>query len=200
MKTGEPFYGEIDDSSQPNADLSLVTDGRTSSCWGGEYPQFIDHIVLSKNASPWVVEGSFAQLVYDAADAAFKEQLSDHCPISVGLKPTGGGGSVPSDPDPDPGTPGTEPTNSPVKGNINSRGRKLYHVPWVPQLRADANRRIEGRAVLQDGGRGCCCGMGEGAGLPVSMRSPVRAMTLPSGAGMESEKYLWSKMAHLRDG
>jgi hypothetical protein len=55
--------------------LTLVTDSRTSGCWGGESPQFIDHIVPSKDAAPWLAPQSFAQLDYDASDAAFKTTL-----------------------------------------------------------------------------------------------------------------------------
>jgi hypothetical protein len=79
MKTGEPFYGEIDDSSPPNADLTLLTNGRTSNRWNEEYPQFIDQMALSQRRRPWAADGSFAQLVYDATDAPFKSKLSDHC-------------------------------------------------------------------------------------------------------------------------
>jgi endonuclease/exonuclease/phosphatase family metal-dependent hydrolase len=128
LKTGEAFYTEIDDGDPANADLTLVTDGRTSACSGGEFPQFIDHVVFSKNAASWMVPASFEQLTYDPADTAFKSKLTDHCPISVQLQPVGsgaGGGTTdPVDPD-----PGTSPA---IKGNISSNGKKLYHLPSCP--------------------------------------------------------------------
>jgi endonuclease/exonuclease/phosphatase family metal-dependent hydrolase len=87
MRSGEAFYSELDDGDPPNADLTLVTDGRTSHCWGGRYAQLIDHIVVSRNAAPWLVQNTFAQQDYDVADAAYKASLSDHCPLSVMLAP-----------------------------------------------------------------------------------------------------------------
>ena len=63
--------------------LSRVTEGLDSGCWVGHYPpQYIDHIVLDKIATGWVVPGSFNQIVYSEG-ADLKEELSDHCPISV---------------------------------------------------------------------------------------------------------------------
>jgi endonuclease/exonuclease/phosphatase family metal-dependent hydrolase len=94
MKTGEPFFAEIDDGDPANADLTLTTDGRTSTCWGGEYPQFIDHIVLSRDAAPWVTASSFAVHEYEPADSPYKSKLSDHCPLSVALIP----GASPTEP------------------------------------------------------------------------------------------------------
>jgi endonuclease/exonuclease/phosphatase family metal-dependent hydrolase len=119
MKTGEVFYSEIDDGEPASADLELVTDGKTSDCWGGEFPEFVDHIVLSRDAAPLMQVGSFAVQTYDATDAQFKSKLSDHCPVSIVL------GSE-TDVDPEPGAQG------PIKGNINSRGDKLYHLPSCP--------------------------------------------------------------------
>jgi hypothetical protein len=65
---------------------------------------------------------SFAQLEYDAGDAAFKSKLSDHCPVSIGLTP-GSAGTRETEPD---------PSTVPIKGNINSEGKKLYHLPTCP--------------------------------------------------------------------
>jgi hypothetical protein len=121
MKTGEPFYAEIDDASPPNADLKLITDGRTSACWNGEFPEFIDHIVLAKNATPWVEPNSFAQLLYDGADAPFKAKITDHCPISIRLQPGASGTAT-----------GGDPGTLRIKGNISSSGKKLYHRPDCP--------------------------------------------------------------------
>lgn len=158
MRTGEAFYSELDDGDPENADLTLVTDGRTSRCWGGEYAQFIDHIVVSRDAAPWLVAGTFAQRDYDAADATFKATLSDHCPLVVSIAPGvagsrgadfAGADSTGGDPRRGPGDasgspgPATAPGDAsgapadaaaarPIKGNIGSGGKRLYHLPTCP--------------------------------------------------------------------
>ena len=44
---------------------------------------FIDHILAGGAARSWMVPDSLRVMVYrETADAA-KEQLSDHCPVSV---------------------------------------------------------------------------------------------------------------------
>jgi exonuclease III len=83
----DPFYVELDDGDPPNADLSLLSAGHASQCWGGRYPELIDHMLLSRDAARWLKPSSFAQLVYDAADEPFRSKLSDHCPIEVVLTP-----------------------------------------------------------------------------------------------------------------
>jgi len=135
MRSGEAFYSELDDADPPNADLTLVTDGRRSSCWGGEYAELIDHIVVSRNATPWLVAGSFAQPDYDAADAPFKSGLSDHCPLLVTLAP-GANGPVAVDFRGAPGDASGAPLDAAaarsIKGNISSDGKRLYHLPGCP--------------------------------------------------------------------
>ncbi len=84
---GEAFWQEIDDGEPPNADLSRVTEGRRNNCWGGKYPQFIDHIVLDKRASRWVVRRSFREHLFDKRHKRYRKVLSDHCAISVALRP-----------------------------------------------------------------------------------------------------------------
>ena len=81
----DDFWPEIDDSSPANADLSRATEGHTSQCWNGRYPEYIDHIVLDKLAAEWQIEGSFAQLLFSAEDGRYEDKLSDHCPISIEL-------------------------------------------------------------------------------------------------------------------
>ncbi len=140
LRSGEAFYSELDDGEPPNADLTLLTDGRRSECWGGEYPNFIDHIALSKNAAPWLVEGSFAQQLFDAADARHRRRLSDHCPISVVLRPGAVSSTALAAPSSTPpaASPLPAPSSPPaasgaIKGNVSSRGKKLYHAPSCPQ-------------------------------------------------------------------
>lgn len=177
LAEGEALWAEIDDGDPPGADLTLVTDGRVSRCWNGAYPRFIDHIVLDAQAAAWLVPGSFEQLLYDPADARHRATLSDHCPISVRLRP-GRASDIPAQPAPGqptpaqasaekpaperpaperpaprqarPKQPGTKQPgparaapaprarsaastgSGPIKGNVGSRGRKLYHLPSCP--------------------------------------------------------------------
>jgi endonuclease/exonuclease/phosphatase family metal-dependent hydrolase len=136
MRAGEAFYSELDDGEPPNADLTLVTDGRRSRCWGGEYAELIDHIVVSRDTAPGLVAGSFVQQDYDAADAPFKSGLSDHCPLAVTLAPGATGpiaadfrGVVSADAS---GSPGDAAAARSIKGNIGSNGKRLYHLPDCP--------------------------------------------------------------------
>lgn len=82
---GDTFWPEIDDAEPANADLTRVTEGLTSQCWNGRFPEYIDHIVLDRLATTWQVPDSFDQLLFSAADARYEDVLSDHCPISVEL-------------------------------------------------------------------------------------------------------------------
>ena len=77
------FWAAIDDGDPPDADLVAVTEGKRPACWGGRYPAFIDHIVLSRRAAGWLVPGSFRTIDYATADARFEAVLSDHCPLEV---------------------------------------------------------------------------------------------------------------------
>jgi len=71
----------------PEANLLRVTEGKRSQCWGGQYPKFIDHIVLDPKAASLALGQSFEQLVYAEKDQRSKEMLSDHCPISIEFRP-----------------------------------------------------------------------------------------------------------------
>ncbi len=75
----DAFWPEIDDGEPANADLARVTEGKISDCWTGEFPLYIDHIVLDRNTAQWVVEDSFKQLVYTEGES-LEKKLSDHCP------------------------------------------------------------------------------------------------------------------------
>jgi endonuclease/exonuclease/phosphatase family metal-dependent hydrolase len=140
MQTGEVFFAELDDADPPNAELTLVTDGRSSRCWGGEYARFIDHIVLSLDAAAWLVPSSFVQLDYAASDAPFKSTLSDHCPLSVVLTP---GEANPGEDEPKQApAPGAQGARL-VKGNV-SAGRRLYHLPECPSYEDTRIDELEG--------------------------------------------------------
>jgi len=73
----DEVWDEWDDGQPDGLSLSLPTMNRLSNCWGGEYPDYIDHI-LGNDVQ--FIEGSFDQLVYDTDTG---NELSDHCPISV---------------------------------------------------------------------------------------------------------------------
>lgn len=63
------------------APLTRATEGRGSPCWGGG--SFIDHILAGGAARSWMVPDSLRVMVYRGTGEAAKEQLSDHCPVSV---------------------------------------------------------------------------------------------------------------------
>lgn len=81
LKAGDALLAGLDDA----APLAVATAGRASPCWGGE--DFIDQILAGGPARGWLQPGSLRVLVYRETDAASKERLSDHCPVSVRLAP-----------------------------------------------------------------------------------------------------------------
>ena len=83
---GDTFWPELDDQEPAESDLMAVTRERTSTCWNGRYPVYIDHIVLSRSAGHWLLPGSFQQLQYLPEDAGLRKILSDHCPVAVTLR------------------------------------------------------------------------------------------------------------------
>ena len=130
----DEFWIEIDDSEPADADLSSPTNGRMSNCWMQRHPHFVSHLVFSKSAWALADPASFAELIYDAADSAHESVLSDHCPISIELTAAGstagltdGGRIIEIEASADP-----PPNDRPIKGNISSDGRKLYHLPECP--------------------------------------------------------------------
>lgn len=71
------------------APLTRVTQGFANPCQtrdAGARP-FIDHILLGGPARDWLVRDSFRVLVYNERDAAIRDQLSDHCPVSIRIDP-----------------------------------------------------------------------------------------------------------------
>ncbi len=89
---GDDLWEEIDDGVPANADLTKITEGRTSDCFDGQYPQYIDHIVLDKQSNQWLVANSFDQELY-GQPIANQRQLSDHCAIAVTIDMPGTLGS-----------------------------------------------------------------------------------------------------------
>ena len=64
------------------APLARATEGKGTPCWGGN--SFIDHILAGGAARAWMRPETMRVLVYQEGEA-FKERLSDHCPVSVRL-------------------------------------------------------------------------------------------------------------------
>lgn len=79
LTSADPFMRALDAASP----LTLVTAGKASPCWGGEY--FIDHILLGNKARGWLVPNSLRVMTYQGASSARRSSLSDHCPVSVTL-------------------------------------------------------------------------------------------------------------------
>ena len=77
MDGRDPFYAGLTAS----APLVRATEGQTSPCWGGS--GFIDHIIAGGAAQHWMQADSLRVLVYREKGIAWKERLSDHCPVSV---------------------------------------------------------------------------------------------------------------------
>lgn len=81
----DDFWQEIDDGEPANADLVKVTENRQSTCFNGQYPEYIDHIVLDQQTSQWWDKSSFQQLNYGQPRSR-QPYLSDHCAIAVSLE------------------------------------------------------------------------------------------------------------------
>jgi endonuclease/exonuclease/phosphatase family metal-dependent hydrolase len=137
LNASDPFYVELDDGDPPNADLTLLGAGHVSRCWGGKYPEPIDHMLLSRDALPWLRNDSFSEVGYDVEDTPFRSKISDHCPIAVTLRPGAANAASSAEP-PRPEPTGTLPPL--IKGNINGRRQKLYHLPGCPSY---AGTRID---------------------------------------------------------
>jgi len=65
------------------APMVRATEGFGSPCWASE--AFIDHILIGGPARDWVKPNSLRVLAYRETNPAWKERLSDHCPVSVRL-------------------------------------------------------------------------------------------------------------------
>lgn len=77
----DPLRQMLDDGPRP---ITILNDA-PSKCWGGRYPDPIDHIILGEGADKRV-KGSAQELVYRETDPADRERMSDHCPVSVILR------------------------------------------------------------------------------------------------------------------
>ena len=84
MAAGDPFLAALERA----APLIVPTSTQSDPCWN-ERSAFIDHIVVGGPAESWLVPNSLAVLAYRETDPAWKERLSDHCPVSVKLDAPG---------------------------------------------------------------------------------------------------------------
>lgn len=77
------------------APLLRATEGTSNPCWAGPRGGrgFIDHILLGGPARGWAVPDSLRVMVYsegrgpDARGENWRDRLSDHCPVSLRLRP-----------------------------------------------------------------------------------------------------------------
>jgi endonuclease/exonuclease/phosphatase family metal-dependent hydrolase len=65
------------------APLARATEGHSSPCWGNQ--SFVDHILAGGAAADWMRPDTLRVLTYRETDRAWKDRLSDHCPVSVRL-------------------------------------------------------------------------------------------------------------------
>jgi endonuclease/exonuclease/phosphatase family metal-dependent hydrolase len=140
-RKGDAVWSQLDDADPPDSDLWSPTDGQSSTCWSGEHRDFIDHIVLNVPAKRASIAESFELFQYDAVDNDKRRVLSDHCPIALSFetgdtRATSAGPPLAqprSAPLPLPPPPvKVERPQTPIKGNINAKGKKLYHAPECP--------------------------------------------------------------------
>jgi endonuclease/exonuclease/phosphatase family metal-dependent hydrolase len=160
-RSDEPFWAELDDADPPESDLSSAGMGRSAACWGAKFPDFISHIVLGKSATLRLKPGSFTEHPYDPADTPKKAVISDHCPLSVVLraKPTESPSVEDAQalPPPPPRASQPESATGPIKGNINRKGKKIYHLPSCPdyartEVSRDGERYFSSEAEAQGAG------------------------------------------------
>lgn len=66
--------------------LAVATEGYRNPCWGGRFSTFIDQILAGGAARGWMEPASLRVLVYRETAPAWRERLSDHCPVTVDLR------------------------------------------------------------------------------------------------------------------
>lgn len=73
----------------PAGPLLRATEGVSDPCWAGARGprRFIDHILLGGPAPAWLLPDSLRVMVYAERDPAWRARLSDHCPLSLRLRP-----------------------------------------------------------------------------------------------------------------
>lgn len=162
----DPLWAELDDAEPPASDLWAPTAGRTSQCWGGTHPQFVDHIVLNRPALAFFVRGSFEEQLYLESDRAHQRVLSDHCPSAIKLtarpQPTASarrGERAPTAPD-------RSQREQRIKGNVSSSGRRLYHAPGCPSYERTKIDESKGERWFESAAEAEGAGFTKPAGCP----------------------------------
>jgi endonuclease/exonuclease/phosphatase family metal-dependent hydrolase len=84
MVADDPFLAALERA----APMLVPTSTQSDPCWG-ERSEFIDHILLGGRTASWLEPDSLQVMVYREQDPAWKERLSDHCPVSVMLDAPG---------------------------------------------------------------------------------------------------------------
>ena len=68
----------------PEAHLYSPTMWHRSRCWGGLYPELIDHLIWDRRAHLRFAHRPITQTIYDERDARrHGYRLSDHCPVGI---------------------------------------------------------------------------------------------------------------------
>jgi endonuclease/exonuclease/phosphatase family metal-dependent hydrolase len=137
----DSVWRALDDNQPPESDLFSPTQGERSGCWKSQHAKYIDHIVLSRSLTAHFSPGSFAQQLYDASDAPYRKQLSDHCPIALRLStqlpplpplPPAATAHATTSPVTSSALP-SAPVLTLVKGNRTRKGKLYYHTIDCPQ-------------------------------------------------------------------
>ncbi len=71
------------------APLLRATEGVSNPCWAGARggQVFVDHILLGGGAERWLLPDSLRVMVYAERGSEWRDRLSDHCPVSLRLRP-----------------------------------------------------------------------------------------------------------------
>lgn len=83
LRDEDPLWKVLDNGP---SQLKLVTADKANHCWAGEYPDFIDQIILGGPVARRAKEGTFGVLVYSETSRDDKKRVSDHCPVSIEIQ------------------------------------------------------------------------------------------------------------------
>lgn len=126
------------------------TNARSSRCWNGKYPDFVDHLILDNRARNRFLPDSFKEHVFLPSEAVHRRVLSDHCALSAELHWT------PSVAPPfervreAPKSESTVTDIRRIKGNITRDGRKIYHAPECPSYEETRIDPAKGESLFID--------------------------------------------------
>lgn len=83
LNKNDPLWQVLDNGPTP---LALITEGRSNACWAGEYPDYIDQLLLGGPIALRITPDSFGVLVYAETEKTDKKRISDHCPVSIKVR------------------------------------------------------------------------------------------------------------------